>query len=97
MKYKEEEILAKAKKILFDLNGEFYNEKDIEGLRFIKNDIVTRPKKNVLDTWTIFINEPLFGGSSVFLIISDETGEPLYIQGKHSIHEIKKNEQGKYY
>lgn len=92
----EEKIMIKAKKILADLQGEFYNEKNIDGVRFIEKDKIIIPRGKILSTWTVFIREPLFD-SSIFLIISDETCEPLYIQNKHGIAEIEKNSEGKYF
>lgn len=45
--------------------------------------------------WVAVINEPIFD-TSAFLTISDETGEPLYIQNKHITREIEKNSDGNY-
>lgn len=95
MIHTEEQIMTKAKKVLSDLQGEFYNEKNIEGTRFTEKDKVSIPRGEILSTWTVFIHEPIFD-SSIFLIISDKTGEPLYIQNKHGVKEIKKNQTGNY-
>lgn len=96
MKHTEEQIMTKAKKVLSDLHGEFYNEKHIEEINFYKDENLSRPRGKIESVWIICIHEPLFGGSSVFLTISDETGEPLYIQNKHDVVEIEKNSEEKY-
>lgn len=95
MKYNENQILEIAKKILQDLNGEYYNEKDLVKITFKKNDMVARPSGAILDTWTVSI-DALFNNRD-FLTISDETGEPLYYQNFNTtIAEIEKNSDGKY-
>lgn len=95
MNYTKEQILDKSKKIFSDLLGDFFNEKNIENILFDKEDEVLRPKKSIIPTWTIAINEPVFESTN-FLIISDETGEPLYIQSSHKVEELTKDSNGKY-
>lgn len=96
MNYTEEKILLKAKKVLQDLQGEFYKEENIEGTWFEEKDEVARPLGAIMPAWTVSIHEPIFD-TSTFLILSDETGEPLYIQGSWtSISEIEKNSDGNY-
>jgi hypothetical protein len=95
MKHSEEQMMAKAKKILSDLQGEYYNDDNIEGIRYNEKDNVVRPKGQTIQAWTIYVREPLFE-SSIFLLLSDETGEPLYIQNKHGILEIEKDLNDKY-
>jgi hypothetical protein len=95
MKYTETQILEKTKKILKDLKQEFYREDNLRKVVFAKKDELARPRGKIIDTWTAVIDAPF--DTSEFLIISDETGEPLYIQGKHSIYEISKDDKGNYY
>lgn len=95
MNYTKEQILDKSKKIFSDLLGDFFNEKNIENILFDKEDEVLRPKKSIIPAWTIAINEPVFESTN-FLIISDQTGEPLYIQSSHKVEELTKDSNGKY-
>ncbi|WBV60101.1 hypothetical protein PFY12_13775 [Chryseobacterium camelliae] len=95
MKNTEKKILEKAKIILKDLQGEFFNEKNIEKINFSAEKEITVPKNMKLALWTIVINEPIFD-STIFLCISDEDAEPLYIRSKHKTSEIIKNSDGIY-
>lgn len=95
MIHTEKQIITKAKKILSDLQGDDYREENIENIKYNEKDSIARPKGKIIPAWTVYIREPLFE-SSIFLLISDETGEPLYIQNKHGIAEIEKNSEGKY-
>ncbi|WP_277013422.1 hypothetical protein [Flavobacterium lindanitolerans] len=95
MKNTEKQILEIAKKVLQDLNGEYYDEKNLVKITFNKNDTVARPFGAIIDTWTVSI-DALFNNRD-FLTISDETGEPLYYQNFNTlIAEIEKNSDGKY-
>ncbi len=96
MKHTEQEILEKTKKILKDLKGEFYSEQNIKKVVFNPDREISRGKNagKKMPCWVAVI-DALFD-SSEFLTISDETGEPLYIQGKHSVYEIQKDKNGKY-
>lgn len=96
MNYTKEKILLKAKKVLKDLNPAYFNEGNISNVVYNEKDEVARPAGKIINTWVVIINEPVFD-SLDFLVFSDITGEPLYIQSKHSIHEIKKNNNGNYY
>ncbi len=97
MNYTEKQILEKAKKILKDLQKQYFKEKNIENVWFNEKDEVARPTRAIIPAWTVSINEPIFDASE-FLIISDETGEPLYYQNANMIiHEIKKDDNGNYY
>ncbi|WP_333662944.1 hypothetical protein [Chishuiella changwenlii] len=97
MKYTEEQVLDKAKKVLKDLNPQYFKEENIEKIWFDEKDEVARPRGQVLPTWTISIYETLFD-TSEFLTLSDETGEPLYYQNANMIvYEIKKDDNGNYY
>jgi hypothetical protein len=95
MNYTEKEILEKAIKILNDLNPQVFKVENLKGVSFSKEDNVARPRGKVMDTWVAVIEEPIFD-TSIFLTISDETGEPLYIQNKHGIREIEKDNDGNY-
>ncbi|WP_296146400.1 hypothetical protein [uncultured Flavobacterium sp.] len=95
MKNTEKQILEKTKKVLKDLKGDYYNEKDIVKVMFHEDDEVARPKGTILNSWVISI-DAIFDNRD-FLIISDETGEPLYYQNFNMIiAEIEKNSEGKY-
>lgn len=97
MKHTEKEILEIVKKVLKDLEGEYYKEANIENVFFDKDDKLIRGENigKPHYTWTIAIKS-LFDNTD-FLTISDETGEPLYYQNFNMIiAEIKKNEDGKY-
>lgn len=95
MKHTEAEILAKGKIVLKDIQGEYYNEKYIEGVRFNPETPVRIPERVVMPLWTVFVREPLFD-SSVFLMISDDTAEPLCIRSKYSTVALTKNAEGVY-
>lgn len=95
MKYTENEMLEKAKKILNDLNPQYFKDEYLKKVVFAKDDDVARPIGKVIPTWTAVIEEPITD-SYEFLVISDDTGEPLYIQSKHLVVEIKKDENDVY-
>jgi hypothetical protein len=95
MKYTEEEMQAKAKKVLKDIQKEYYKEENIAKTWFVKEDPIRGSQDKTQPCWIVSINEPVFD-SSIFLTISDETGEPLYIQNKHGIREIENTSEGKY-
>jgi len=97
MKHTEQEITGKLKQILKDLDGEFYSEQLIRKVVFNPDTEVSVGKNagKKIPCWVVAIDE-IFD-SSRFLIISDETGEPLYIRGKHSVYEIRKDKNGKYF
>lgn len=95
MKYTEKETLEKAKTILQDLQLKFFNEKNIKKANFNAEKEITGSKTMKLALWTVVIHEPIFN-SSLFLYISDDDAEPLFIRSKHKISEIIKNADGKY-
>jgi hypothetical protein len=95
MNYTEEQILEKAKTILQDLQGKFFKEENIDKIWFEEKDEVARPRGKIMPAWTVSINEPIFDSTN-FLTISDETGEPLYIQSSHKVVEIEKDTDGNY-
>jgi len=95
MKNNEKEIIEIAKKVLQELDPVYFDEKNIEGAWFKENDPIRGDKANTQAVWLISINEPIFDSTN-FLRILDETGEPLYIQTNHKVHEIIKNDEGKY-
>jgi len=98
MNYTEDQILEKAKLVLGEVNGAYFNEKNIRKIVFDEDEVIIRGVDigKAHPTWTIVIDEPVTD-STDFLSISDETGEPLYIQGKHSVAVFKKNSDGKYF
>ncbi len=95
MRYTENEMLEKAKKILKDLNPQYFKDEYLKKIVFSKDDDVARPIGKIMPTWTAVIDEPITD-SYEFLVISDDTGEPLYRQSKHLVVEVKKNGDGVY-
>lgn len=96
MNYTEEQILDKGKQILKDCYGNNYHEENIEKAMFDPEKKPIRGEPKIIPVWIIVINQPVFD-SLAFLTISDITGEPLYIQTKHMVREIAKDEHGKYF
>lgn len=98
MKYTENEILEKVKKILKDLRKDRYKEGDVEKIFFDEKDELIRGKDKgkTHPTWTASIVAPF--ENTDFLTISDETGEPLYYQNFSMIvFEVDKDSNGNYY
>lgn len=98
MKHTEAQIIAKAKQIMKDLDGEFYFENCTDGALFKENNKINygSQKDKIVPSWTVFIKAPF--DNSDHLYISDETGEPLYYHNFNMIlFEIIKDEEGKYY
>ena len=96
MKHTEEQMLEKAKQVLKDLQKTSYREDNLKKVKFSKSKEVARPEGKKIDSWTAVIDEPVFD-RLLFLVISDETGEPLYFQSPHRVSEILKDEKGNYY
>lgn len=96
MNYTEQQMLDKGKQVLKDCYGNNYHEEEIEKVMFNPEKKLTRGGLGNIPAWTVVINEPVFD-SLTFLTISDITGEPLYIQTKHMVREIAKDENGKYF
>ncbi len=94
MNYTEAQVLEKARSVLKDLQGEFYKEENVENAWFNKEKDVARLGKTI-PAWTVSINIPILDSTN-FLTISDETGEPLFIQSSHKVVEIEKNADGNY-
>ncbi|VXB82725.1 conserved hypothetical protein [Flavobacterium sp. 9AF] len=97
MKHTEKQILEITKKTLKGIFKDLYKESDIEKIVFEKNEELIRGKNTGKNhpCWVAIIKS-LFD-SVDFLVISDETGEPLYIQGKYTTSEIEKDQEGNYY
>lgn len=95
MNHTETEILAKSKVILKNFHGKYFNESNIEKVFYSSEKELIRGTLETIPAWIVVINEPVFG-SLEFLIISDVTGEPLYIQSKHLVCEIIRNPNGDY-
>lgn len=95
MKYTEEQIISKAKKILKDLDGKYYFEGCINKATFNFEDEIFsgRNKGEILDTWSVSIRS--LAENLDFLVISDETGEPLYYQNFNTyVFDIERDERG---
>jgi hypothetical protein len=95
MKHTEEQILTKGKEVLKDLYGNFYREEEVQKVLFDPNEELLRGGTGFIAAWTVVIIEPV-SDSLIFLTISDQTGEPIYIQSKHLVREIMKDVNGKY-
>lgn len=95
MKHTKEQIHEKAIKVISDLTDGGYKKENIKNIRFKKEDELLIPKGKIIDTWTISIKS-IFNNID-FLIISDETGEPLYYFNFNYIKtKIIKNADGIY-
>ncbi len=79
MKHTEAQVLAKAHEVLKDLYQQFYNAEDVEGCHFIPEEEAIDFSHFTGNQWSISILDKVFDRYS-FLTISDETGEPLYLQ-----------------
>ncbi len=94
MKHTEKEIKAIALKILKDIDGKYFRENCIDSLVFDEKQEFLDGK--IKPAWIIFIKQ-IFDNED-HLIISDETGEPIYYQNFNYItREIGKDKDGKYY
>lgn len=95
MKYTEEQILVKAQEIMKDLDGKYYFDNCIDGGFFEeKYKIISgKNKGKICPVWVIRIISLM--DNSDFLIISDETGEPLIYQNFNTyIFDVEKDERG---
>lgn len=98
MKYTKEQIIKKSELVLKDLEGEYYRENLIEEVIFKENDKISMGpyEGEVKPVWIVFVKS-LFEHSD-HLYLSDEDGEPIYLQNFNYISmEIAKNNEGKYY
>lgn len=97
MNYSEEQIITKTTELLQSWNSLNDNYQP-NSARFDENEILRMgpSKGDVHPCWIVLINDTSFLDTYDFLIISDVTGEPLYIQTKHQTYEIHKDSNGKY-
>lgn len=95
MKYTEEQIIAKAKEIMKDLDGKYYFEECVAGVAFRKNKI-SNYGKNIGEKHSMWIvGIKALADNEDLLFISDETGEPLYYQNFNTfVFDIEKDEKG---
>ena len=95
MKQTEDKIREKAIKTITDLTEGTYGKDNIININFQKDDELLIPKGKIIDSWTVSVKS-LFDNRD-FLILSDETGEPIYYQNFNYITtEIIKNNDGIY-
>jgi len=95
MKYTKEQIIARAKEIMKDLDGKYYFEGCVDGAFYDENYKIISGKNEgkSYSMWVIRIIALM--DNSDFLTISDETGEPLYYQNFNTyIFDIEKDEKG---
>lgn len=98
MKYTEQQIKDKADQIMKDLDGKFYFNDCVNKAVFEENEIIFagKLKGTKHSIWSISI-KAVFDHLD-FLIISDETGEPLYFMNFNTLtFDIEKDKDGKYY
>ncbi len=98
MKYNEEQVVDKAKKIMSDLLGKYYSDQCISTLFFNENELIQHGQFSgqELPCWTVSINS-LFDNLD-FLFISDKTNEPLYYHNFNmNLYEVLKDSKGGYY
>ncbi len=98
MKYTEQLIKDKADQIMKDLDGKFYFTGCVVDALFKENEIVfaAKLKGKKHPVWTVAI-KAIFDRLD-FLIISDETGEPLYYMNFNTLtFDIEKDKDGKYF
>ena len=94
--YSKEEVIEVSKKVLKDLQKDLFSEDNIVDAIFKLQDSYPNETDESFSTWTIVVEERVFG-NSFFLIISDNTGEPLYTQSKHILSKIRKDSEGVYF
>lgn len=96
MNYTKEEILKVTIKLLEDINYPY--DMDEIFISFKEERELARGvnKGKSIKAWVVSIEDNIFETTD-FLTISDETGEPLYLQTKHIVREFGKDENGKYY
>lgn len=98
MKHTEEQIKEKARQIMKDLNGKYYFENCVVDTFFKKKeDVFTgKSKGKVLPIWIVGIKA--IADNENLLLISDETGEPLYYQNFSMVcFDVEKDKYGKYF
>ena len=99
MKHTKEQIIAKAKLIMKDLEGKFYTENCInDDIKFLEKETIEygKFKSKEMSLWLIVINS-LFDNHD-FLYISDETGEPVYYQNFNTfVFDVEKNKDSEYF
>jgi hypothetical protein len=79
VKHNADQILQKAKQVIKDLHQEFYDETLISIPCFISKEEAHHYSMFIEDIWSVSIEDYAFDRPA-FLTISDETGEPLYLQ-----------------
>jgi len=95
MKHIEKQILEKAIKIVKDLTDGVFGEDNIINVNFHEQNKLLFPNEKIIDVWVISVKS-LFDNTD-FLILSDETGEPVYYHNFNLIKtEIIKNTDGIY-
>ncbi|MCY0969677.1 hypothetical protein [Chryseobacterium wangxinyae] len=95
MKHTKEQIIARAKEIMKDLDGKYYFEECVDGAFYDENHKIISGKNEgkSYSMWVIRIIALM--DNSDFLTISDETGEPLYYQNFNTfVFDIEKDEKG---
>lgn len=97
MKHTEAEITQIATKVLKDIDGPYYREKCIEKVWFEKEEVLLKgtDEGQKHPCWTIAVNA-IFNNTD-YLIISDESGEPLFYSNFNYITtEVIKKQDGSY-
>ncbi len=98
MKHKKEQIIAKSKLVMKDLEDKYYTENCVDtNIKYLGKEFIKygKFKGKEISLWLIAINS-LFENHD-FLHISDETGEPIYYQNFNTyIFDVEKDKEGKY-
>jgi|688.fasta_scaffold96853_4 hypothetical protein len=95
MKHTEEQIIEKAKEILKDLDGKYYFEDCVNKATFknIDESFIAKNMDIKGAVWSISIHS--LADNLDFLVVSDETGEPLYYMNFNTlVFDIEKDEKG---
>ena len=101
MIHTEKQIKEIAFKAMNDIEFDYDKEIGILYIGFDKSKDIRRGifSGKSIPTWLVSFEfgKPYFTPESVFLTISDETGDPLYFQHSTAVIELEKDVNGKYH
>lgn len=94
MNYTKEQILDKSETVLKDLKGKYYIKGCVDGAVFNESDeLLGKNTGKIANTWSVAVKSLAYNRD--FLIISDETGEPIYYMNFNTlVSDIDKDEKG---
>jgi hypothetical protein len=96
MIHTEKQIIEKGNKVLNDLFGSSYMGEKVDKAFYNPEEQLLRGGPGNIAAWKLVVTEPVTD-SFLFITVADDTGEPRYIQGKHTVSVIKKDAAGNYY